>query len=43
MSQFLLKIADSHICAYRGVPHTPTLRIPLKLQPKPRDLGFFDY
>jgi len=26
----------------RGVPQTPTLRIPLKLQPKPRVLGFFD-
>ena len=33
----------SHICPIRGVPHTPTLRIPLKLQPKPRVLGFFDY
>ena len=26
----------------RGVPQTPTLRIPWKLQPKPRVLGFFD-
>ena len=26
----------------RGVPQTPTLRIPLKLQPKPQVLGFFD-
>ena len=24
ISQFLLKIVDSHICAYRGVPQTPT-------------------
>ena len=32
----------SHICPKRGVPQTPTLRIPLKLQPKPRVLGFFD-
>ena len=27
----------------RGVSHTRTLRIPLKIQPKPRTLGFFDY
>ena len=40
---FLLILDYSSICAYRGVPHTPTLRIPLKLQPKPRVLGFFDF
>ena len=40
---FLLIFDSSSICAYRGVPHTPTLRIPLKLQPKPRVLGFFDF
>ena len=40
---FLLIFDYSHICPIRGVPHTPTLRIPLKLQPKPRVLGFFDY
>ena len=32
----------SRICALRGVPQTPTLRILLKLQPKPWVLGFFD-
>ena len=31
-----------HFCPKRGVPQTPTLRIPLKLQPKPQVLGFFD-
>ena len=29
-------------CSLRGVPHTPTLRFSLKLQPKPRVLGYFD-
>ena len=36
------KFVRSHICPMRGVPQTLTLRIPLKLQPKPRILGFFD-
>ena len=38
----LLFFDYSHFCPMRGVPQTPTLRIPLKLQPKPRVLGFFD-
>ena len=40
--QILLIFDYSHFCPNRGVPQTPTLRIPLKLQPKPRVLGFFD-
>ena len=36
------KFDRSHFCPMRVVPHTPTLRIPLKLQSKPRVLVFFD-
>ena len=38
----LLFLGYSHFSLKRGVPQTPTLRIPLKLQSKPRVLGFFD-
>ena len=41
-SQNVPKFDGRHFCPMRGVPQTPTLRIPLKLQPKPRVLGFFD-
>ena len=43
LCQNLTIFDHNHFCPKRGVPQTPTLRIPLKLQPKPRVLGFFDF